>query len=141
MTKEQLRAYRSIKLERDKLKEMLEEFEATMYDPATQKLSSQPRGGSGVSDPTGSAAQKHKRLITQFEKKVSELDDAMLEIEKAIEPLRPTERTLIRLYYMQGQTWEEVCVSMSYSWSQIHRIHAGVLDKLAKSEEQRKAND
>lgn len=127
MTKEQLRAYRTIKLERDKLAEMLAEFEATMYAPATQKLSSQPRGGSGVSDPTASTAVRHKNLLTQYRQKVDELTDAMLAIEKAIEPLRSTERTLIRLYYMQGLTWEEVCVSMSYSWSQIHRIHRKAL--------------
>lgn len=133
MTKEQLRAYRTIKLERDKLKEMLEEFEATMYAPATQKLSSQPRGGSGVSDPTSSTALKHKNLIAQYRQKVNELTDAMLEIEKAIEPLDSTERTLIRLYYMKGLTWEEVCVEMHYSWSEIHRKHRKILSKLRET--------
>lgn len=127
MTKEQLRAYRTIKLERDKLKEMLEEFEVTMYAPATQKLSSQPRGGSGVSDPVAATALKHKNLIAQYQQKVEELSSAMLEIEKAIDQLNSTERTLIRLYYMQGLTWEEVCVEMSYCGSQIHRIHRKAL--------------
>lgn len=130
MTKEQLKAYRAIKLERDKLADMLEELETTMYSPRGQKLDGLPRGGSGASSPTESIVLKHLELKARYEQKVEELTAALSEIEAAIETLPPRERTLIRLYYAKGLTWEQVCAEMSYCWAQTHRIHSAALKAL-----------
>ena len=130
MTKEQLKAYRTIKLERDKLADMLAELEAIMYGPTISKLSAVPGGGRSGSSPVENAAAKHEELLTRYQRKVEELTVALSEIEAAIETLNNRDRTLVRLYYIQGKTWEEVCVEMAYSWRQVHRIHAAVLMKL-----------
>lgn len=130
MTKEQLRAYRAIRLERDKLLEMLGELETTIYSPTIPKLNPAPGGGRNGASPVEIAATKHDEVRTRYLQKVAELEDAMARIEKAILVLDPTERTLVRLYYIKGKTWEEVCVEMSYSWRQVHRIHAKALEKL-----------
>jgi RNA polymerase sigma factor (sigma-70 family) len=135
MTKERLKAYRSIKLERDRLITMIEELEAQMQSPRSQRLDGMPRGGSAPSNPVENLAVKHVELIDRYQQKVAELTEAVGEIENAIEVLAPRERTLIRLHYIQGMTWEEVCVAMSYSWMQIHRIHAKALAML-RGEEQ-----
>ena len=58
------------------------------------------------------------------------MSEELLEIEKAIETLPSTERTIIRLYYIAGMKWEEVCVAIGYSWKQVHRIHGRALDML-----------
>jgi DNA-directed RNA polymerase specialized sigma24 family protein len=133
VTKERLRAYRDIKLERDKLAAMIEELEVVLYGPRTQKMDGMPRGGSGDSSRVEEAVIRHDELLERYRAKVAELSAALAEIENAIEVLEPRERTLIRLYYAQGLTWEEVCVAMSYSWKQIHRIHGAALEAL-KSE-------
>lgn len=130
MTKEQLRAYRAIRLERDKLLDMLGELETTIYSPTIPKLNPAPGGGRNGASPVEIAAAKHDELRTRYLQKVAELEDAMAKIEEAILVLDPTERTLVRLYYIKGKTWEEVCVEMSYSWRQVHRIHAKALEKL-----------
>lgn len=130
MTKERLKAYRSIKLERDRLITMIEELEAQMQSPRSQRLDGMPRGGSAPSNPVENLVVKHTELIERYQQKVAELTEAVGEIENAIEVLAPRERTLIRLHYIQGMTWEEVCVAMSYSWKQIHRIHAKALEIL-----------
>lgn len=130
MTKEQLRAYRAIRLERDKLLDMLGELETTIYSPTIPKLDPAPGGGRNGASPVEIAATKHDELRTRYLQKVAELEDAMAKIEAAILVLDPTERTLVRLYYIKGKTWEEVCVEMSYSWRQVHRIHAKALEKL-----------
>jgi RNA polymerase sigma factor (sigma-70 family) len=130
VTKEQLRAYRAIRLERDKLLDMLRELETTIYSPAIPKLDPAPGGGCNGASPVEIAATKHDELRTRYLQKVAELEDAMAKIEAAILVLDPTERTLVRLYYIKGKTWEEVCVEMSYSWRQVHRIHAKALEKL-----------
>lgn len=130
MTKEQLRAYRAIRLERDNLLDMLGELETTIYSPAIPKLDPAPGGGRNGASPVEIAATKHDELRTRYLQKVAELEDAMAKVEAAIETLDHRDRALVRLYYIQGKTWEEVCVEMSYSWRQIHRIHSEVLKKL-----------
>lgn len=126
MTKARLRAYRDIKLEKDRLEAMVATME---YGLAAINMDGMPRSGK-VSDPTGAQAVQHVQLLDLYWQKVAELDKALIEIEQAIEFLEPRERTLIRLYYAEGLTWEEVCVAMSYSWRQIHYIHKKTLEKL-----------
>lgn len=134
MTKEQLKGFRSIKLERDRLLLMIEELEAQMRSPKSQRLDGMPRGGSSPSSPVENLVVKHTELLERYYEKVAELTAATVEIEEAIERLSPRERTLLRLHYIEGLTWEEVCVAMSYSWRQVHRIHAVALAML-KGEE------
>lgn len=134
MTKERLRAYRDIKLERDKLAAMIEELDVVLYGPRSQRMDGMPRGGSGSSSQTEDAIVKRDELLRRYKQKVAALSAALAEIEEAIEVLEPRERTLIRLYYAQGLTWEEVCVAMNYSWRQIHRIHGTALEMLREAE-------
>jgi len=130
VTKEQLRAYRDIRKERDDLKEMIEELEGRMYGPRAQQLDAVPSSNHQPISTVEIAAINHADLLERYWVKVAELDEALAEIEAAIETLQPRERTLIRLYYAQGLTWEEVCVEMNYSWRQIHRIHGAALEAL-----------
>lgn len=134
MTKETLKGYRNIKLERDRLAAMIDEVEAVLYGPRAQRLDGMPRGGSRPGSAVEDAAIKHAELLEKYRQKVAELSAALADIERAIEVLEPRERTLIRLHYAQGLTWEEVCVAMNYGWSQIHRIHASALQNLRTKE-------
>ena len=126
MTKARLRAYRDLKLERDRLEAMVAALE---YGPGGLRMDGMPRSGK-VSDPTGSQAIDHTQVRDLYTQKVAELTKALIEIERAIEHLEPLERTIIRLYYVEGLTWEEVCVAIHYEWAQTHRIHAKALAKL-----------
>lgn len=130
MTKEELKTYRSITLERDRLLIMIEELEAQMHSPRSQRLDGMPRSGSAPGSVVESLVVKHLELLERYRQKVAELTEAAGKIETAIEVLEPRERTLIRLHYIQGMTWEEVCVAMTYSWRQVHRIHAKALEIL-----------
>jgi RNA polymerase sigma factor (sigma-70 family) len=51
-------------------------------------------------------------------------------IEMAIRRLEPVERNLLRSRYIEGRSWEEICVEMCYSWRNIHNIHSRALIKL-----------
>lgn len=130
MTKEKLKAYRGIKLERDRLAAMIDELESTLYGPKAQRMDGMPRSGSRPGSAVEDAALRQADLLARYRQKVAEWSQALEEIEAAIETLEPRERTLIRLHYAQGLTWEEVCVAMSYSWRQIHRIHSRALEAL-----------
>lgn len=128
MTKEQLRTYRAIKLESDQLAKKIEELDALLYSPRSQRLDGMPRGGSGNStDKVDALLDKREEVLNWYRAKKQELDTTLLEIERAIEGLASRERTLLRLYYIEGLTWEQVAVEMNYSWRQIHRIHGEAL--------------
>lgn len=126
MTKAKLRAYRDLKRERDHLKAMVDALE---YGPSGLRLDGMPRS-SKPGDPTGRQAIDHAQVRDLYEQKAAELDKELIEIENAIKGLEPRERDLIRLYYFEGLTWEQVCVAMHYEWAQIHRIHAKALERL-----------
>ena len=115
MTKERLKAYRNIRLERDKLAEMIEEMESTICSPKVPRLDGLPSGGSEPGSKVEQMVIKHAILLSRYREKMAELSQAILDVEAAIEVLEPRERSLIRLHYIQGLTWEEVCVAMNYS--------------------------
>lgn len=99
MTKEQLKAYRDIKRELSELKALMRETERLDLDEL--------------------------RLL--YVNKCNELTAALRKIEQAIETLEPTERTLMRLRYIEGRHWQDICLRIHYSWAQTHRIHAQAL--------------
>ena len=102
MTKEQLRDYQPIKRE------------LTNLDALGRKLE---RHGTD-------------ELREVYERKRAKLASDLKEIEDAIATLGPTERTLMRLRYIDGLSWRAVCTRICYSWQQTHRIHAQALIKL-----------
>ena len=65
-----------------------------------------------------------------YRRKLGELVDLQLRIERAIESLTSTEREMMRLRYIDGADWTEVATEIHYKWTQTHRIHARALGKI-----------
>ena len=40
------------------------------------------------------------------------------------------QKQVLYFHYMEGMTWEQVCMKMNYSWCQIHRFHKKALENL-----------
>lgn len=135
MTKERLRNYQTIKREREQLKHQLEEIEAALYYPKIQQLTAVPGGGRKEGNPQEDMAIHHIELQAKYNAKLEELAAEQLVIEKAIEPLEPTARMLLRYRYIDGLKWEEVCCRMNYSWRQTHRLHGAALAQLKATEQ------
>ena len=129
MTEAELKEYINIKRERDQLREMLDEIEATLYHPKIQHMAGMP---SNISD--GNRQEdlivKHIDLQDRYKAKIEELAARQLEVEKAIDALRPPHRMLLRYRYIDGLTWEQVSERLHYSWSQTHRLHREALQML-----------
>ena len=107
MTKEQLREYRSIKIEVSQIERRIEELEGLGHD-----------------------ADIIKPLRELYREKLASLIDEQLRIERAIEELNPTERELIRLRYIDGAEWIDITEAIHFEWAQTHRIHAKALAKI-----------
>ena len=108
MTKEQLRQYRSIKIEIRQLERRIYEMDVLCHL------------NEDITYP----------LIRLYREQLAELIEGQLKIEKAIESLNPTERELMRLRYIDGADWTEVAATIHYEWTQTHRIHARALAKI-----------
>ena len=117
MTKERLRGYRDLLREVQALARQLDAVEAAL------------RRQSKGAEPEDLVAQC-RELRGRYEEKLGALTRELLDIERAVDALPPTERLLLRLRYLQGMSWEAVCVEMSYSWRQVHRLHAKALADL-----------
>ena len=109
MTKEELRQYRSIKLEICQLDGRIKELVQLGRDHDRELI--QP-------------------LMDVYQLKLENLVICQLKIERAIESLDPTERELIRMRYIDGAEWAEISDTLHYEWAQTHRIHARALTKI-----------
>ena len=137
MTKQELKhklhSYRDLLAEYEQIKNELAKVEAFMEAPRTSNLDGMPRSPGG-GDPILGVVSHHIALQELYKTQLHRLAAAQAEIEKLIEGLEPGERRLMRCRYIDGMTWEEVCVRINYSWRQTHKIHARILDKLAEEE-------
>lgn len=127
--KKQLHSYRDLKAEYDQIKLELEKVEAFMAAPRGANLDGMPRSP-GAGDPVLGVVSHHIALQERYRFQLVKLAAAQNLIEDMIESLEPGERKLMRCRYIDGLTWEEVCVAIGYSWRQTHNIHAKILDKL-----------
>ena len=130
MTKERLRNYQNIKKERQQIRHQLEELEAALYYPKVQRLTGMPSNHGAEVNPQEELAIRHIELQDKYNAKLEELYAEQLAIEQAIETLDVVKRQLLRYRYIDGLTWEEVCIRMNYSWKQVHRLHGAALQEL-----------
>lgn len=128
-----LQRYDGMNREMRQIKERIRMLE-TSIGPSYPGTDGMPHGA-GISDPTYRKASALVELTEAYRDMEARLLEDCIEIEELIESLEPTERRLARCRYIEGRTWEEVCVEMGYSWRQVHRIHARILDKLASTYE------
>lgn len=148
MTKERLRHYSSVVMEKKQLLEQLEELIerdheiwSILTSVTAQPSNGMPRGGGGVIPDNKMVeylarrqeiSKECRELLLLYHQKVNELHAEQLEIERAIDTLDIDERRIMRCKYIEGRTWEEACVECNYSWTQIHRIHRSALEKLKR---------
>ena len=129
--KKQLHSYRDLKAEQEQIAQELAKIEAFMSGPKGTNWDGMPMGrGSGKSDPILNVVAQHIHLQERYQAKLAELAAAQAQIEELIESLEPMERKLFRHRYIEGLTWEEVCVAIGYSWRQTHNIHGAALDRI-----------
>ena len=132
--KAQLHRYRDLKAEQQQLQAEIRRIEAAMAAPKGAQLDGMPRSP-GAGDPVLQAVTLHLALLERYREQEARLAAAQTEIEDMIEKLDSLERRLMRHRYLEGLTWEEVCVAISYSWRQTHNLHAKALDQLLALQE------
>lgn len=123
--------YRKLVLEHERMKRTYQSIAQRFISPVAniQRMSSMPQGNASLNPIQDQYFNLHEMydLIELLERRIVK---KLTEIELAISELQSIQRLILRLRYIDGLSWEEICVKSHYQWAQIHRIHSSALDKI-----------
>jgi hypothetical protein len=63
-------------------------------------------------------------VLGNIQRRLATIEDCINMLDDSVQ------RTVLRLRYIDGLTWEKICVKISYEWAWTHRIHSSALEKL-----------
>ena len=132
MTKEQLKEYRYMIMNIERLEEQLMEID-TRLTKTTKPLSDMPKNIT-PRDMTNDLLARRIDLQNLISKKLSKAYASCAFIEEVIERMPEKEKLLMRLRYIKGSAWKIICIKMNYSWRQVHNIHKKALQLLEDKE-------
>lgn len=127
--KEYLRSYRAAVKREERILEDIQELRASKAFPAAIAYDGMPKGSNqtDLSDYIAILDRMIENLKAERLRKVQRRE----EIERSIGQIKDdNEREVLRLRYIDGKKWEEICIEMGYSWRQIHYIHSRALSDL-----------
>lgn len=131
LTKDRLKAYGHLVSEQRQLANQVAELKLAMAAPRVPAMTGMPRTpaqGSEVEQLMG----RYEALLKRYDRKLCQLLAEQTAIEDAIERLDPVARQLMRYRYIQGMKWEDICLTMGYSWRRIHQLHHHALASLER---------
>ena len=132
MTKEELKEYIETKREIKIIEEKIEFLKEKKTSIKSMIIDDMPKP-EPEQDRLGDLLGEIEELIDIYNKKQIKLIKQQKEIENVIDKLdNSIERTIMRLRYLNGYTWENICVITNYSWRQVHRYHSKILEKMDK---------
>ena len=131
MTKEELKNFIENKREIEIIKDKLEYLEEKKTSIKSMIINDMPKVTNIENDMIGNLLADIEELINIYKEKELNLIKQQIKIEKAISNLEdPTDRNIVRLKYIDGHTWEKICVILNYSWNGIHKKHRKILEKI-----------
>ena len=131
MTKEELKSYIENKREIEIIKDKLMYLEEKKTSIKSMIINDMPKVTNMENDMIGNLLADIEDLINIYKEKELNLIKQQIKIEKAISNLEdPTDRNIVRLKYIDGHTWEKICVILNYSWNGIHKKHRKKKEKI-----------
>lgn len=125
---EQMKQYRQLVAEIAELEEEREALSAGRL-PSSWRVGDKVQGGP-LPDVTGDVVTKMWELAQLLAERLNRLIALRAQIESWLEEFEPEERRMLRLYYVDGLTWEEVAERVGYSSRhlsrKIKRLYASV---------------
>lgn len=131
MTKQELREYVKMNAEIRRLEDKIMEIDSKLQSAKTPTLTGMPKGGlmTDIVDKISDLNELREMYWRQWHK----LMQKRIRIENVINSLDDTiERALMGYKYIDGLTWEDVCLRIGYSWERTHHFHKQALKKLKK---------
>ena len=125
MTIEQLENCRSAKGEIESLRERIERIKSDR-ERMTQSITGMPSGKNNNQSRIEELTVKLMELEEQLADKLWQRETEIKEVEAWIETLKPYQRNVIRLRYIEGRTWRQIEKKTHYPKDGAMRIHRKV---------------
>lgn len=130
MTKEELKGYVETKREIKIIKEKIEDLECKKTSIKSMIIDDMPKA-EPTKDRLLELIGEIEELIDLYNEKQIRLIREQMKIENCIDKLEDSiDRNIMRLKYIEGYTWERICVTIGYSWNGIHKKHRKILDMI-----------
>jgi hypothetical protein len=99
-------------------------FYTRLLHPCTPIISDMPKGSNFAAEKLSGDIAKLEKIKKVVEEKKRKLYTKYMLIEQVIDKAEdPIHRTLLRLRYISGKGWEQICIDVHYSWEHVHRLH------------------
>lgn len=129
MTIEQLENCRSAKGEIESLRERMERIKSDR-ERMTQAITGMPQSKGQEKSRIEELTTKLMELEEQLADKLWQRETEIKEVEAWIETLKPHQRNVIRLRYIEGRTWRQVQRRTHYSKDGVLFINRSILKSL-----------
>ena len=125
MTIEQLENCRAAKGEIESLRERIERIKSDR-ERMTQTITGMPSGKNNGQSRLEELTVKLMELEEQLVDRTQQRETEIREVEAWIETLKPYQRNVIRLRYIDGRTWRQVQKRTHYTREGVMKINAAV---------------
>ena len=128
MTFEQLREVRSAYKERAQLADRIAELESMRISPRAAAYGSERVQAAPKGDIQPDSIARMDELLDKYNAALQRCIMLANNFEDALKNLNGRERQVMRLYYIEGYTWEHVAVKMNMTWRRVHQIKRNAID-------------
>lgn len=134
MDKSEFLNYKALRLEASQIRAVLCQLSAERYAVSKLELSDSPRRSRSRGASFEGKVIRYEEAVAMYERKLAAIDAQTIVMEHAISSLEdPVERLVMRLRYIEGQRWVNVCVALQdlgFGERQVYRLHGSALEKL-----------
>lgn len=126
--KEYLRSYQKAVRREQEIMDEIQQLRMDKMFPSVVN-DGMPKGSeqSDLSEYVAKIDELIQKLKNERFKKIKLMDDILYSISVLEDD---DEKSVLRLRYIKGVRWEDICVAIDYSWKQTHRIHSRALKNL-----------
>ena len=126
--KKYLRKYRESIAAENELNDQLNRLRDDFTFPKAQDLDGMPHGFSSVHDLSDYAA-RIDNLLLELSCLISSRIDLRKDIMHRIDSMdSEVEKTILMMRYISGKTFEQIAVTLNYSWRWVLTLHGNALD-------------
>lgn len=126
---EYLKQYKDISKELERLIEKHDDFKDKFESIMSPIITDMPTMTTYAKDKMDRGLMQKEKLNESIGDTIFELFCKKLDIFNVINSLSSsTHREIMRLRYLEGYKWDEVCVELNYSWKHTHRLHSEALE-------------
>ena len=126
-----LKQYKQLEKEIIENEQRYLELKTKLQSPGISKITDMPTGSRNNNDTLCDGMSEIIEIEKLMSKQQKKLYAIRNNIQSSINTLPDSlHRRIMNARYIDGQSWEQVCVTVSYSWTNTHREHSKALKEI-----------